>query len=143
MRAPLPTNVPTTDEPVSGETVTLLCVENTLAGLELIKLIVDTLRPTWHLLAARDGPEGLRVTREQRPDLILLGLRFSGTNGDDFLVALRTDPATAHIPVLVCSADASRQTRERLLTLGANDYLPKPFSVHTLVDKLEALLRAR
>ncbi len=143
MRAPLPTNVPTTDEPVPGETVTLLCVKNALADLELVKLVVDTLRPAWRLLAARDGPAGLRLAREQRPDLILLGLRLSGTSGDDFLATLRTDPATTRIPVMVCSADASRTTRERLLALGANDYLPKPFSVHTLVDKLDALLRTR
>ena len=76
---------------------------------------------------------------EQRPDLILLNLHLSGMGGDVVLTQLRADPATCSIPVLLLSGDATPRSRERLLALGASDYLPKPFNVYALVDKLDRL----
>ena len=63
-------------------------------------------------------------------------------NGDEVLTALRADPVTARIPVLLLSADATTHSRERLLALGADDYLPKPFNVADLLQRLDLLLHA-
>ena len=63
-------------------------------------------------------------------------------NGDEVLTALRADPVTARIPVLLLSADATTYSRERLLALGADDYLPKPFKVAELLERVELLFRA-
>ena len=119
----------------------MLYVEDVLSNLHLMKFIVDCLRPGWRLLVAQDGHDGLRQTRAQRPDLILLNLQLLGMGGEAVLANLRADPATSDVPVLVLSAEAGRRSHERLLTLGANDYLPKPFNVHVLVERADFLLR--
>ncbi len=99
------------------------------------------MRPNWRFLSAGDGASGLQQAREHLPDLILLDLQLPTMNGDGVLTELRVDPLISHTPVLLLSADATAQSRERLLALGANDYLSKPFSVAGLLSKLDALLR--
>ena len=141
MSEPLPSAIPITDQSSNGTVATLLYVEDILSNLHLLKLIVDCLRPGWRLLVAQDGHDGLRQIRAQRPDLILLNLQLPGMGGEAVLANLRADPVTSRIPVLVLSAEAGRRSHERLLTLGANDYLPKPFNVHVLVERVDLLLR--
>ena len=58
------------------------------------------------------------------------------------LVELRANPTTCRIPVLMLSADATSKSRERLLALGADGYLPKPFDIAALLEKIDALLDA-
>ena len=127
--------------PGTGRAARLLYIEDTLSNLEMVKLAIDSLRPTWQLLAAVDGHSGLRQAREERPDLVLLNLHLPGMSADAVLASLRRQPETSRIPVVMVSGDAAQQTRERLLALGANDFLPKPFSVKVLVDKLDHLLQ--
>ena len=135
----LPSEVPETGRSSPGGAATLLYTSDTLSDLELVKLVLDSLRPAWRLLAAQDGHEGLRQARAQRPDLILLNLQLPGMSGSTVLTELRRQPETARIPVVILSADASRQTRDHLRGLGANDYFLKPLDVNVLVAKLDAL----
>ena len=135
----LPSTVLEMDRPAPGRRVTLLCIEDTLSNLQLLKLVVDSMRPAWRLLAAQDGRDGLRQARDQHPDLIVLNLQLLGMGGEVVLAELRRQPATARIPVLILSGDASRRTHDQLVGLGADDYLLKPFNVDDLVAKLEAL----
>ena len=134
--APVASRVPADHSPM-----TLLYIEDNPSNLEVVEMIVARLRPRWRVIAARDGPSGLRLAGEQGPDLILLDLQLPGMQGDTVLAALRSNPHTAHVPVLLLSADATVQSRERLLALGANDYLPKPFSVEELLEKIDRLTR--
>ena len=120
--------------------VTLLYIEDNLSNLQVIQGIVARLRPHWRFFSARDGKRGLEEARKQRPDLILLDLQLPDLKGDTVLGELRADPALSHTPVLLLSADATAHSRERLLALGANDYLSKPFSVAELLDRLDAAL---
>ncbi len=117
----------------------MLCIEDTLSNLQLLKLVCDSLRPAWRFLAAQDGRDGLRQARDQHPDLIVLNLQLLGMGGEAVLTELRRQPATARIPVLILSGDTSRPTHDQLLGLGANDYLTKPFDVNVLVAMLDAL----
>ena len=119
---------------------TLLYVEDNLSNLQVLKTVVERLRPHWTLLSAKDGQSGLDLARKHLPDLILLDLQLPGLKGDEVLSALRNDPTTVHLPVLMLSADATAHSRERLLALGANDHSPKPFNVHELLEKLERML---
>ena len=139
MLTSLPSDVPETDRSAPGRRVTLLCIEDTLSHLQLLKLVVDLMRPAWRLLAAQDGRDGLRQARDQHPDLIVLNLHLLGMGGEAVLAELRRQPATARIPVLILSGDASRRTHDQLLELGADDYLTKPFDVNVLVAMLDAL----
>ena len=121
--------------------VTVLYVEDNPSNQQVIKTVVQRLRPQWRFLLVADGIGGLQMARDLQPDIVLLDLELPGMKGDQVLAALRSDARTSLLPVLLLSADATTQTRERLLTLGASDYVTKPFNVAELLQKIEGLLR--
>jgi CheY-like chemotaxis protein len=96
-------------------------------------------REEYTLLAATTGRDGLRVAREQRPDLVLLDLHLPDINGDAVLERLRSSPETRAIPVLMLSADATPAQVERLLELGATDYMTKPLDIDEFLQTLERI----
>ena len=138
---PGPISEPTA-APKESPPATLLYIEDNVSNVQVIKTVVERLRPQWHFLSARDGKSGLRQAREHLPDAILLDLQLPGMNGDAVLAEVRADQEIRQIPVLLLSADATVHSRERLLALGANDYLSKPFNVAQLLERLDALLLA-
>ncbi len=119
---------------------TLLYVEDNESNVQVLKMVVARLRPDWNFLFEIDGVSGLRCARAKLPDVILLDLQLPHLNGDALLVELKTGEDTRHIPIMMLSADAMAHSRERLLSLGADDYLPKPFNVNDLLERLDALL---
>ena len=133
---------PTITAPEDFASPALLYIEDNVSNVQVVQTVVKRLRPHWRFLSARDGQSGLRQAHDHLPGAILLDLQLPGMNGDEVLTALRADPVTAGIPILLLSADATLHSRERLLALGANDYLPKPFNVAELLERLDALLHA-
>ncbi|WP_158799825.1 PleD family two-component system response regulator [Pedobacter sp. L105] len=73
-----------------------------------------------------------------KPDLILLDIWMSGTDGRDVCRKIKADPETRDIPVLMISA--SRDIRESALASGANDFLAKPFDMDILLLKIDELI---
>ena len=118
----------------------LLYIEDNASNVQVVAMVIARLRPHWRFLSARDGQSGLQQARELLPQIIVLDLQLPGLNGDEVLVELRADPLTSHVPVLLLSADATTHSRERLLALGANDYLAKPFNISQLLEKIDSLL---
>jgi two-component system phosphate regulon response regulator PhoB len=93
---------------------------------------------------AMDGVEALEIVRTERPDLILLDLMLPGMDGFEVCKALRRDPVTAAIPVIVVSARSMELDRVLALELGADDYVTKPFSPRELLLRIRRSLgRAR
>jgi CheY-like chemotaxis protein len=78
----------------------------------------------YEVLGARDGEEALRLAFENVPDLILLDMMLPKMTGPDLLHALKHDPVTAHIPVVVLSA-LSQKNEAKLLEAGAAAYFEK------------------
>jgi CheY-like chemotaxis protein len=101
----------------------ILLVEDdpAVAGIYKLKLELDGYRVT----VAGDGEEGLRVAREQRPQLIFLDIRLPKLDGMSVLEAMRGDDRTRHIPVLILSNYGEPPLIERSLGLGAREYLLK------------------
>ena len=124
----------------SPSDATLLYIEDNPSNVQVVKMVLERLRPRWTFLSAANGSSGLAQARERRPNCILLDLQLPDINGDAVLAELRADASTGHLPVLLLSADAMDHSRERLLALGANDYLSKPFNVNELLNKLDLLL---
>ena len=127
----------------SGETCvgTILYIEDNLSNLRLIEILLEA-HPGVTLLSAQQGSLGLEIARASRPDLILLDLHLPDIPGREVLAALRADPITRNIPVVVVSADATAPQIERLLQAGALDYLTKPIVVPTLMQILARHLRS-
>ena len=73
---------------------------------------------------AADGEEALRIAKEQLPDIVLLDMMIPKISGPDVLKALKENPATTHIPVIVLSS-LSQQNEERLIGQGAAAYFEK------------------
>ena len=89
-----------------------------------------------------ENGEGLfTAINAQLPDLVLLDIMLDGADGYELLSALRRNPLTAGIPVIMVSAKGEEIDKVRGLDLGADDYLAKPFGVLELIARINAKLR--
>ncbi|MGA2441680.1 MAG: response regulator transcription factor [Tepidisphaeraceae bacterium] len=118
---------------------TILVVED---ERDFARLVGRTLEQEgFDVILATDGTTGLRLAREQRPDLIVLDLTMPDVDGLEVCKVLRSEPRSAHMPILVLSARASAADRVLGLELGADDYLIKPFVSQELTARVRAILR--
>jgi DNA-binding response OmpR family regulator len=92
----------------------------------------------YEVLTASDGVKGLEQARAQEPDLVVLDLLMPRMNGLEMLKELRS---FSTVPVIVLSAKGADADRIKGLSLGADDYLPKPFNPDELVARIEAVRR--
>jgi CheY-like chemotaxis protein len=125
--------------PVAGGTGTILYIEDNLANLQLVRGIL-AYRPSITLVSAMHGNLGLDLARRHAPDLILLDLHLPDISGEEVFKLLKEDPATSAIPVVIVSADASRDTHERLEEAGARLFLTKPVNVRQFLETIDAIL---
>ncbi|HEU4883863.1 MAG TPA: PAS domain S-box protein [Longimicrobium sp.] len=120
-------------------TAQLLYIEDNLANLDLVETFLLS-RPGWKLVPALQGRIGVELAREHRPDLVLLDLHLPDISGEEVLRRLRADPRTATIPIVIISADATRDSVERLRGAGADAYLTKPLDLDEFLATLETHL---
>ena len=95
----------------------------------------------YEVAAAARGDEGLRIAREQAPDLVLLDLMLPDVSGTEVCRALKEDPKTHGVAVVMLTAKGEEIDRVVGLELGADDYVVKPFSVRELLLRIAAILR--
>jgi signal transduction histidine kinase len=95
----------------------------------------------FEVFEAEDGISGMQLARSVRPDLIVSDINMKGMDGYDTLSALRTDKATASIPFVLMTGRADLKGMRHGMSLGADDYLPKPFRLHELVDVVRTRLQ--
>jgi two-component system phosphate regulon response regulator PhoB len=108
--------------------------------------LTDTLtynlrREGYDTLVAHDGQEGLRKAQTQLPDLILLDLMLPGLGGLEVLRELRAGERTREIPIIILTAKAEETDQVVGFSLGADDYVTKPFHVKVLLQRIKALQR--
>jgi PAS domain S-box-containing protein len=120
-------------------TATVLYIEDNLANLEVMELVLDY-RPGVKLISAMQGRLGFELAKEHHPDLVLLDMRLADISGREVLARLQDDPATVGIPVVILSAEALPGDVEDLLHAGARAYLTKPFNMQELLELLEDVL---
>ena len=94
----------------------------------------------WDVEAASDGLAALEAARQNTPDLVLADVMMPRLDGIGLLSALRSDPDLADIPVILLSARAGEEARIEGLSVGADDYLVKPFSARELVARVRSNL---
>ena len=120
----------------------VLYIEDNTLNRNLVGSILAQ-RADVEVLFAKTGSEGLTVSREWLPDVVLLDLNLPDMHGADLLQSLRADKRTAHIPVVVVSADATATQIERLLSAGARNYLTKPIDVAQFLFTIDEILGER
>jgi two-component system phosphate regulon response regulator PhoB len=119
----------------------ILVVDDERDLVELIALNLQ--RSGYEYLVAHDGNTGLEMARKQSPDLIVLDLMMPGMSGQDVAARLKGDPATATIPILMLTAKSEETDIIVGLSMGADDYVTKPFSMKVLMARITAVLRRR
>jgi len=109
---------------------------------EMRGFVRGILATDYRVIEAADGAEGLAKAREhaEELDLVLSDVMMPELGGDDFLRALRADPALAGVPVVLLTARADDELRVELLRRGAQDYLAKPFAPEELRARVANLL---
>jgi len=120
----------------------IICVEDEPEMIDLIKLILT--RKGFDVLGANGGAAGLALIQKEMPDLVLLDLMMPEMDGWQVYQQLKADEATQDIPVIVVTAKA--QNIDKVLGLHiakVDDYIPKPFSLQELVDRVDAVLERR
>jgi two-component system phosphate regulon response regulator PhoB len=97
----------------------------------------------WRTAQAETGAEALARARALRPTVIVLDLNLPDVSGMDVCRLLRADEETRSLPILMLTARGAEEDRVQGLELGADDYLPKPFSLRELVLRVDAVSRRR
>jgi PAS domain S-box-containing protein len=117
---------------------TVLYIEDNEPNVRVMESILG-LREEWRLIHAGLGSLGLELAHAHRPDLIFLDLHLPDQSGLDVLVALRDDPVTSQIPVVMLGADANATQVRRLMAAGASEYLTKPLVLDEILATLDAI----
>jgi two-component system alkaline phosphatase synthesis response regulator PhoP len=118
---------------------TVLVVEDDRDIADLIVHYLGNAGHETHRLA--NGAEGMRYLRTHGIDLVILDLMLPGLSGMDLCKAMRADPSTSQIPVIMLTARGDEADRLAGFEYGADDYVTKPFSPKELVARVGALLK--
>jgi DNA-binding response OmpR family regulator len=94
----------------------------------------------YEILLARDGTTALATAREQKPALVLLDVAMPSPDGYEVTSALKNDPATKDIVVILFTARSEASDVEKGYAAGADDYIIKPFTLNTLQSRVRAAL---
>lgn len=118
----------------------ILIVDDQPETVRLLEIILQ--QEGRQLLRADNGRGGLDAARRETPDLMLLDIMMPGElDGYEVARALKGDPQTARIPIIVMTAKAQKQDRLDAFAAGADDYIAKPFDVMDLRERVEHFLR--
>lgn len=115
----------------------VLYIEDNLSNLKLLEHLMSKLSHV-QVQNALQGRLGVELATSLQPDLILLDLNLPDMDGTEVIEALRRDPDTATIPIVVLSADATPKRKAELAELGIHAYFSKPLDVRAFLDMMEA-----
>jgi Tfp pilus assembly pilus retraction ATPase PilT/CheY-like chemotaxis protein len=111
---------------------------------QLRRVMRDLLqRQGYTVVEARDGAQALDEVDRHAPDIVILDLNLPGVDGYSVLSQLRSRQATRQLPVIVLTAKGDEDNEVRVLELGADDFLTKPFRAKALAARLESALSRR
>jgi DNA-binding response OmpR family regulator len=109
---------------------------------DLVDLITYNLqRNGYDFLAAYNGNDALEIAQREQPDLVILDLMLPGVDGTEVARRLKADSRTAQIPIIMLTAKSEETDVVIGLTIGADDYVTKPFSPRILLARLNTVLR--
>ncbi len=117
---------------------TILVVDDDPVILQLLQVNFEM--EGFSVITAADGQEGVDRTRADRPDVVVSDVMMPRMSGLELVAALKGDPDTASIPVLLLTAKAQQADVTSGLDHGADDYVTKPFEPLDLVERVNRLL---
>jgi two-component system cell cycle response regulator DivK len=105
----------------------ILIVEDNEKNMKLVRDVLQV--KGYRTLEAGTAEDGIRLANERKPDLVLMDIQLPGMNGIEALGVLRTDAATAKIPVIAVTASVMQQDRKLITEAGFDAYLGKPINL--------------
>jgi uncharacterized protein (TIGR02266 family) len=110
-----------------------------------VRLFIEFERPFFEragcsILTAGSGDEALRIVKEEKPHIVLLDYEMPGMNGDEVCRRIKENEATKHIPVLIVTANRTREIQQRCVKAGCTDFVTKPVSGKDLLAKVVKIL---
>jgi PAS domain S-box-containing protein len=121
--------------PPSDKKATVLLVDDNRDMLEYVERLLSS---RFHVITAQNGLLALQKAHDGKPDLVLSDVMMPEMDGYELLAALRQDPATSSVPVVLLSARAGEESRIEGMQSGADDYLVKPFTARELLARVDA-----
>jgi signal transduction histidine kinase/ligand-binding sensor domain-containing protein/DNA-binding response OmpR family regulator len=129
------------DVPLVGEELfRILLVED---NLDLQKFLYNEMSHTYNVMLAQNGEEGLLVSRQNLPDLIISDIMMPEMDGLEFCRQIKSDELTSHIPVILLTAKSGDESEILGFESGADDYITKPFNPELLRLKVKNFLENR
>jgi two-component system cell cycle response regulator DivK len=117
---------------------TVLYVEDNEYNRKIVRQLLT--RTTYRLIEAVDGPEGVATARREVPDLVLMDVQLPKLSGLDATRAIRSDPVTAHVPIIVVTSFALSGDGGKAMEAGATAYLAKPYSPRDLLQLIRSIM---
>ncbi|MEK7699210.1 MAG: response regulator [Planctomycetota bacterium] len=116
----------------------ILIIEDNEKNLKLFSVIIKSLG--YEILTAMNGEEGVKIAKEESPDLILMDIQMPVMDGISALNMLKTDERTKNIPVIALTSYAMSGDKEKFIGLGFSDYISKPINVNKFSNVIKLIL---
>jgi two-component system cell cycle response regulator DivK len=120
---------------------TILIVEDEPKNLKLLRDLLQ--RFGYEILEAPDGEQGVKITMEKIPDLILMDIMMPKMDGLEATRIIKADNKTKHIPVIALTSYAMKGDREKTLEAGCDGYIAKPIDIQEVLKTIEHFLTAQ
>jgi two-component system, cell cycle response regulator DivK len=117
----------------------ILVVDDSTTNVVLLEAILD--EKGYHIETALNAKEAYALIEKETPDLILLDLLMPKVSGFDFLEEIRKSHKTANTPVIVVSALTDEENIEKIMKMGAIDFVKKPIDLQYLVERVDYILQ--
>lgn len=121
-------------------TETILLVDD---NIEMVDYLKNHFKSKYITLTAGNGEEALAILKEQKVDIVLSDVMMPGIDGIKLCELIKKNMQTCHIPVILLSAKGSIEAQTAGIRIGADDYIPKPFSINLLKGKINNILKAK
>jgi twitching motility two-component system response regulator PilH len=117
---------------------TVLVVEDSITQSESIRAVLED--SGLKVICAFDGPSGLKMAQQTCPDLVIMDVNMPGMDGFQVLDALKNDPKTVELPIVMLTSSSTPESVLTGLTSGAVDYIPKDvFAMRVLVETVRQM----
>ncbi len=117
---------------------TVLLVDDSATNNLLLQVVFD--QNGFNVETASLGKDAIKILAKKHIDVVLLDLMMPQMSGFEVLTAIKGNPETAKIPVLIVSADSERDDADKALAMGAEYFFEKPLQLNEIVEKVKSIL---
>ena len=118
----------------------ILIIEDNEQNLYLVTFLLE--KHGYEVVAARNGPDGIRLAEEIKPALILLDIQLPDMDGFEVLDRLREKSILSRVPIVAVTSHAMAGDRESIMKAGCTGYIKKPINPDTFLTELEQFLQS-